>query len=155
MPRRPPSIVGGDRNVRVLRQHQHTQFVERVRAGLVTAQDRFSKPLSVGDLIMWHPQIDVACTVVSIEAAPLAEQLPEESTRVLLTLAVSVREPLDVRGPAVYFAQISAGEAPAADTGPQADAQPESAPETPQPLSGDPEPAPPAETAEPSDDHTD
>ncbi len=131
MPRRqhPPS-GSGDRNIRVLRAHHHTQFVERVRAGLVQPQDRFGKLLEVGDLIMWHPSFDPCCQIIDIEACPLNRQHPEESTGVYLTLGIQVREAVDVRHPAVMFAKVGHVEAPTLPAGSSNSDAPSDAPPT-------------------------
>ncbi len=91
MPRRPPSVVTGDRNVRALREHQHTQFVERVRAGLAQPLDRFRDPIGIGDLVLLTPELlPLTGEVHSIEAVALAQQPPDASAFVQVMLTFSV-----------------------------------------------------------------
>lgn len=134
---RPPSL-SGDRNVRVLRAHAHEQFVERVRAGLVKPQDRFSKPLEVGDLVLWHPTMDPCCQILSIEALPLDRQPPEGSAGVMLMMGITVNEAVDIRQPAIFFAKVGHVEAPPAKGNGNGQSSDKQAPAEPPPADSEP-----------------
>ena len=100
--RRPPTP--GDRNVRALREHQHTQFVERVRAGLVKPLDRFSDPIDIEDMVLLSPTLlPLIGEVHSIEVLPLPQQPPEASGFVKLMVVFSVPSDGHVNRPIVQL----------------------------------------------------
>ena len=150
-----PLSIGGDRNARVLREHHHKQFVERVRSGLATPLDRFGKPLTVGDLVLWHPTMDPCCQIVGIEALPLDKQ-PPGHTGVTLILQTVVKEAVNIEHPAIFFAQVGHVEQPATDTPAAADGAPAAEPPAPAaPLEAAPRPSPTVPPTEPADDSID
>lgn len=133
-----PLSIGGDRNARVLREHHHKQFVERVTTGLVQPQDRYAKPLSVGDLVQWQPAFQPVAQIVEINVMPLGAQPPEGSCRVEVVLSLSAPVALDVTQPAPILVRVKEAdiaaeeqpEAPPADS-PLAPEDPDAAPDAP------------------------
>lgn len=122
-----PHLIMGDRNQRALREHQHTQFIERVASGLAQPHDRFDEPITIGDLLIWHPTIHPVGQVMAFEPLPLAHQPPEASVAVRIVLAITVPVPAAVGQPVVYLAKK--GHVEQVDEAPPADPPP--APETP------------------------
>ncbi len=127
-----PHLIGGDRNQRALREHQHRQFVERVAASLTAPHDRFGEAITVGDLLVWHPPIHPVGQVVALEVLPLEQQPPEASIAVRIVLAFTVPITAAVERPEVSLLKkghvAQEGETPTPDDSPPAPEDPHGPP---------------------------
>lgn len=129
-------LIGGDRNAKALRVHHHKQFVERVAQGLVAPHDRFDEPITVGDLLLWHPTIHPVGQVMALEPLPLEHQPPEGSIAVRIILAITAPVTAAVGRPMVYLTrkghvEQAAEQPPPAGEGETPPVDSPAAPETP------------------------